>query len=83
MEGSSFVPVGCEGTYFQLFDFSPLSSAMDTEFVRQLIVEHGVAAIPVSVFYASGRDEKMIRLCFAKTEETLEKAADILRKVGN
>ncbi len=81
LEGSRLVPVSSEGTYFQLFDYSAISDEPDTEFTKRLIVEHGVAAIPVSVFYSSQKDEKVIRLCFAKTEETLEKAGALLRKI--
>jgi methionine aminotransferase len=81
MEGSRLKPLACEGTYFQLFDYSDISKESDIEFAKRLTVEHGVAAIPVSVFCSSGNDEKIIRLCFAKTEETLEKAGALLRKV--
>lgn len=81
LDGSRLKPVACEGTYFQLFDYSAISEERDTDFVRRLIVEHGVAAIPVSVFYSGGKDERLIRLCFAKTEETLAKAAALLRAV--
>jgi len=44
-------------------------------------LEYGVAAIPVSAFYSDGRDDKVIRLCFAKTEDLLEKAGKALKKV--
>ena len=81
MAGSSLKPLGNAGTYFQLFDYSALSSEADTEFARRMTREFGVAAIPVSVFYSSGRDEKIIRLCFAKKEETLAKASMLLRKI--
>lgn len=81
MEGSRLRPITCEGTYFQLFDYSEISEEPDTAFAKRLTVEHGVAAIPVSVFYADGRDERVIRLCFAKKEETLAAAAERLKKV--
>jgi methionine aminotransferase len=74
-------PVHSEGTYFQLFDYSEVSDEPDTEFCRWLTIEKGVAAIPVSVFNSSKSDSKVIRFCFAKTEETLTKAAERLRDI--
>ncbi len=77
MKASRLRPLTCEGTYFQLFDYSQISDKSDFEFCQWLTTDIGVAAIPVSVFYTEGAfaDEKIIRLCFAKTENTLEKAA--------
>lgn len=81
MSTSRFKPLSCSGTYFQLYDYSAISDESDIDFAKRLTTEYGVAAIPISVFYTSKRDEKVIRLCFAKTEETLEKAAELLVKV--
>lgn len=81
MSTSRFKPLSCSGTYFQLYDYSAISDESDIDFTKRLTTEYGVAAIPISVFYTSKRDEKVIRLCFAKTEETLEKAAELLVKV--
>ncbi len=81
MEGSRFRPVPCKGTYFQLFDYSAISQEKDTDFARRMTMEYGVAAIPISVFYSDGRDDRVVRLCFAKTEEVLEKAGKLLRQV--
>lgn len=81
MAGSRLRPIRCEGTYFYLFDYSQISQEADTDFARRMTTAFGVAAIPVSVFYSSGRDEKIIRLCFAKTEETLAKAGALLKKI--
>ena len=81
MQGSRLQPLSSEGTYFQLFDYSAISDEPDTEFAKKLTIEHGVAAIPVSVFYSSGRQDRMIRLCFAKTEEVLENAGKRLKKI--
>lgn len=81
MEGSRFKPIPSEGTYFQLFDYSAISDEPDMAFARRMTTEFGVAAIPVSVFYSSHLDEKVIRLCFAKTEETLTEAGKRLRKI--
>ncbi len=77
MATSRLMPLACEGTYFQLFDYSQISDKTDIEFCQWLTTEIGVAAIPVSVFYTEGgyADAKIIRLCFAKTENMLEKAA--------
>jgi methionine aminotransferase len=68
----------CEGTYFQVADYSAISSDSDVDFCKLLTTEHGVAAIPISVFNADLRDAKKIRFCFAKDDETLIKAAKIL-----
>lgn len=81
MSNSRFKPLHSEGSYFQLYDYSAISDEPDTEFVKRLLLEHGVAAIPVSVFYSSHKQERVIRLCFAKKEETLAKAAAILSKI--
>jgi len=81
MAGSRFKPLHSEGSYFQLYDYSAISDEPDTDFVKRLIMEHGVAAIPVSVFYSSHKNERVIRLCFAKKEETLAKAAALLSKI--
>ncbi len=81
MQGSRLRPLASEGTYFQLFDYSEISQEPDTEFAKRMTTEFGVASIPVSVFYTNRKDEKVIRLCFAKTEELLEKAAVLLRKI--
>ena len=79
--GSRFRPILCEGTYFQLMDYSAISTENDVLFAKRLTKEFGVAAIPVSVFYSSGRDEKVVRFCFAKTEDLLEQAGELLRKI--
>lgn len=81
MRGSRLRPLHCEGTYFHLFDYSGISDEPDTAFARRMTTELGVAAIPVSVFYSDGRDDKVIRLCFAKREETLERAGERLRRL--
>ncbi|MBK7871166.1 MAG: aminotransferase class I/II-fold pyridoxal phosphate-dependent enzyme [Saprospiraceae bacterium] len=83
MEGSRLLPLPSKGTYFQLFDYSQISDEADRDFAKRMTIEFGVAAIPVSVFYSSKRDDKVIRLCFAKKEETLQKAGELLRtKIG-
>ena len=64
----------CEGTYFVLADYSALSAAPEPEFAQAMITEYGVAVIPVSVFYNTPRDRRVIRFCFAKKDETLNEA---------
>jgi len=75
---SRFRVLPCRGTYFQLLDYSAISDEDDTAFVERLLREHGVAAIPVSAFYAGGTDHRVLRMCFAKDEATLEQAGERL-----
>ena len=81
MNASRFKPLLCKGTYFCNFDYSAISDEPDRDFARRLTTEYGVAAIPVSAFYSSRRDDRVIRLCFAKTAETLRSAGELLAKV--
>lgn len=78
MKPSKFKPIPSSGTYFQLMDYSAISDKGDVEFAEWLTKEVGVAAIPTSVFYADGTDNKVLRFCFAKNEETLKAAAEKL-----
>jgi len=70
-----------EGTYFQCVDYSAVSDLGEADFCRWLTTDVGVAAIPLSVFYAAGFDQRIVRLCFAKRDETLRLALDRLAKV--
>jgi len=79
--GASLKPLSSEGSYFQLYDYSAISDLPDTEFAKYLTTEVGVAVIPVSAFYSNGRDEKVVRFCFAKKEETLAAAGKLLREL--
>lgn len=81
MQGSGFKGNPSKGTYFQVMDYSKITDEPDVDFAKRLITEHGLATIPVSVFHKNGKDHKQLRFCFAKTDETLEKAADILHKL--
>ncbi|NUO00324.1 MAG: aminotransferase class I/II-fold pyridoxal phosphate-dependent enzyme [Saprospiraceae bacterium] len=81
LTGSRLRPLPCSGSYFQLFDYSAITNEPDEAFARRLTTEYGVAAIPVSVFYSSKKDDRVIRLCFAKKEETLEQAGRKLKLV--
>lgn len=81
MQKSKFKVIPSYGTYFQLLDFSAISDMGDMDFAQYLIKEKGVASIPVSAFYGDKQDHHLLRFCFAKGEETLQKAADILCKI--
>ncbi len=78
---SRFKPIPCRGTYFQMLDYSEISDEFDVEFSKRLIMEHGVASIPPSVFYHQKDDHNVLRFCFAKKDETLDKAAEKLCKI--
>jgi len=81
IEDSRFKAIPCHGTYFQMVDYSAISDESDVEFSKRLTTEHGVASIPPSVFYHRQVDHKVLRFCFAKKDETLEKAAERLCKI--
>jgi len=70
-----------EGTYFQCVDISDVSDLGEAEFCKWLTAEIGVAAIPLSAFYGDGFDQRVVRFCFAKKEETLHKALDRLARL--
>ncbi len=78
---SRFTPLPCAGTYFQMVAYSEITDEPDVDFARRLTKEHGVAAIPPSVFYHDRQDNKVLRFCFAKQDQTLEQAAEILCKI--
>jgi methionine transaminase len=79
---SKFKLLDVAGAYFQIADYSAISDLPDLEFCHWLTREHGVAAIPVSAFYAKPPAQKLIRFCFAKQEKTLDAAALRLNEVG-
>jgi methionine aminotransferase len=82
MAGSRFRPLACRGTFFQMVDYSAITDEPDAAFAVRLVKEHGVASIPVSPFLYGGADPgPVLRFCFAKRDETLEAAAERLRKV--
>jgi methionine aminotransferase len=81
IEGCSFTFTPCKGSYFQLLDYSSFSNEKDTDLAIRLTKEFGIASIPVSVFYSSPVDTKMLRFCFAKDNETLEKAAEKIHRI--
>jgi methionine aminotransferase len=71
----------CEGTYFQSVDYSAVSAQPEGEFCQWLTREIGVAAIPLSAFYAGGFEQGFARLCFAKKDETLQLALQRLARL--
>ena len=71
-------PLPCEGTYFQCVDYAGVSDLPEAEFCRWLTTEIGVAAIPLSAFYADGYEQRIARFCFAKKDDTLALALDRL-----
>jgi methionine transaminase len=75
---SRFRVIPSYGTYFQLLDYSTISDEKEMDFAVRITREFGVASVPVSPFYHDKQDHKVLRFCFAKTEETLIKAAEIL-----
>jgi len=81
MAATRFKPLHCAGTYFQLFEYGHISDESDLDFCKRLTTEYGVAGIPVSSFFSDGKDQKVVRLCFAKTDDLLEKAGRALERV--
>lgn len=78
---SRFKIIPSYGTYFQLLDYSAISNEPEMDFAKRLIIKNGIGSIPVSAFYTKKDNNKTLRFCFAKSEETLEKAAQILCKI--
>jgi len=71
MRGTRLKPLACEGSYFQLYDYSEISDEGDFAFCERMVKEFGVATIPVSRMYFDHHDDKLIRFCFAKTDDVL------------
>ena len=81
IKDSKFEVLPSLGTYFQLLSYKGVSDMKDTDYAIELTKNHKIASIPVSVFYQQKVDEKVLRFCVAKKEETLQRAAEILNKV--
>jgi methionine transaminase len=81
MKDSPFHWLDSKGSYFVLAGYGHISRERDTDFSIRLTKEYGVAVIPVSVFYKDGKDDRIVRFCFAKADPTLEAAADRLRSL--
>ena len=81
IEKSRFGILPCQGTYFQTLDYSNISNKSDIEFTEDLTRIHGVASIPISVFSEHPKHKHVIRFCFAKENDTIKKATDLLCKI--
>jgi methionine aminotransferase len=81
LKGSSFRLVNCNGSYFQSVQYDKISQLTDMEMAKYLVIEKGVAGVPFSAFYKRKTDHKVLRFCFAKSEDTLNKALEILCKL--
>jgi methionine aminotransferase len=79
--GSRFRLKPSAGTYFQLLDYSAISSAADTTLCERWTRDHGIASIPVSVFYQEPPRQSVLRFCFAKSDPVLLAAAEILCRI--
>ncbi|HEX8332392.1 MAG TPA: aminotransferase class I/II-fold pyridoxal phosphate-dependent enzyme, partial [Segetibacter sp.] len=78
MKATPFKALESKGSYFQCYSYEGLSELSDKDFAIQLAKEYRIATIPVSAFYNSGKDNKVLRFCFSKKEETLAKAVEQL-----
>jgi len=76
-----FAALPCGGTYFVLADYSAISNEPEEQFARRLVVEHGVAAIPLTPFYSQPVNRNIVRFCFAKRDETLDAGLERLASV--
>ncbi|MGM0647868.1 MAG: methionine aminotransferase [Bacteroidota bacterium] len=81
MSSSRFRMIPSEGTFYQLADFGKISEQTDLDFAKTLTTKHKVAAIPLSAFYHNNINHQIVRFCFAKSDDTLKKATDILCKI--
>tara|TARA_B100001287_G_scaffold84087_1_gene70203 strand:- start:4451 stop:5608 length:1158 start_codon:yes stop_codon:yes gene_type:complete len=81
IKASRFEPLNCQGTYFQLLKYNKICELNDLAMAKELIINNGIASIPISVFYHANLDQKILRFCFAKTMETLKRAGEILIKI--
>ena len=81
LKDTRFDLLPCFGSYFQSVQYGRISDEKDTDLAKRLITEFGVASIPVSAFYTKNTDHHVLRFCFAKKQETLQKAVDRLSRV--
>ena len=78
MAATPFKPLPSYGSYFQCYSYKGFSEEFDKDFSIRLTTDYGVTTIPLSAFYKDEKDNKVIRFCFCKKEETLEKAVERL-----
>ena len=83
LKDTALQPIPSSGSYFESYSYASISNESDTFFAQKLVSEYGVATIPMSAFYHDGTDHKVIRLCFAKENKTLEAAAACLQKLNS
>ena len=81
VKNSRFELIPSKGTYFQLLSYRNISNETDYDFAVRLTKENKIASIPISVFYKNKTDNKVLRFCFAKNEETLKRGAEILNNI--
>jgi methionine aminotransferase len=81
MMQTRFKPLVSHGSYFQLYSFDEISEEPETDFAIRITKDFGVATIPCSAFYKKSKDDKVLRFCFSKKEETLEEAVSRLIKL--
>ena len=81
LQQTRFTPLVSNGSYFQCFKYDRISDETDKDFAIRITKEYGVACIPVSAFYKAGTDNKVVRFCFCKKEDTLEEAASRLLRL--
>ncbi|MDQ3552636.1 MAG: methionine aminotransferase [Bacteroidota bacterium] len=81
MQQTKFKPLQTHGSYFQIYSYADISSENEKEFAIKLTKESGVATIPVSAFYRAEINNKVLRFCFSKKDETLHTAVDRLKKI--
>ena len=81
LAATRLVPLPCAGTYFQLASYAGVSDEPDTRLAERLTRELGVASIPVSAFHADARQDRVLRFCFAKSEDTLARACQRLARL--
>jgi methionine aminotransferase len=78
MQSTPFTVIPSHGSYFECFSFDGLTNESDFDLAIRLTKEYGITTIPVSAFYSNGEDNKVLRFCFAKKKETLDKAVEKL-----
>ncbi|AUP79895.1 methionine aminotransferase [Flavivirga eckloniae] len=81
IKDSRFKFTASKGTYFQVLDYSEITQEYDLDFAKRLTMESGIASIPLSVFNSNNLDNKVLRFCFAKEDDTLKRAADVLNGI--
>lgn len=82
MQQTPFECIPSHGSYFECYSYRSFSEEGDKELAIRLTKEYGIATIPMSAFYQNGQDNKVLRFCFAKKEETLERAVEKLLRIG-